>query len=475
MAKKEAVGNPVKDLQKKLRREPVSVWSKREKEAIFAFNEEYKRFLFAGTTERTSVNEMIRLAEKDGYIAFEAFLKNPPKKLEGQKIYYNNRGKSVAFWVLGKDIADGINFVAAHIDSPRLDLKPVPLYEDTELCLAKTHYYGGIKKYQWFNVPLGIDGVVIKANGEKVAVRIGFEPGDPIFVISDLLPHLDRREGDIQKVFQAETLNVLLGSIPFTFDKTEGVKDLVLLNILNLLNEKYGFVEEDLFSAELEIVPAIEPKDVGFDRSLLAAYGHDDRVCAYTASKALFDARPVSKTACAILLDKEEIGSVGSTGAIHTFWKKLIKHLLPLYRSELSIDTIIERSMVISADVAAGINPSFKDVHEANNAAKLGYGITITKYTGRGGKGGASDAHAEIVGHIRNLFNDKGIVWQNGLLGKVDLGGGGTVAQFFANEGLSVIDAGVAVLGMHSPYEIVSKADVYETYLAYKVFFENSK
>ncbi|MGB4201446.1 MAG: aminopeptidase [Thermotogota bacterium] len=475
MAKKETTGNPVKDIHKRLRREPVSAWSKRDREAIFAFNEGYKRFLFAGTTERTSVNETIRLAEENGYIPFETFLENPPKKLEGQKVYYNNRGKSVAFWVLGKDIADGVNFVAAHVDSPRLDLKPAPLYEDTDLCLAKTHYYGGVKKYQWFNVPLGIDGVVMKANGEKVPVRIGFEPGDPIFVISDLLPHLDRREGDITKVFQAETLNVLMGSIPLTFEKTEGVKDLVLLNVLNLLNERYGFVEEDLFSAELEIVPAIEPKDVGFDRSMLAAYGHDDRVCAYTALKALFDARSVSKTACTILLDKEEIGSVGSTGANHTFWKKLIKRLLPLYHTEASIDTIIERSMVISADVAAGINPSFKEVHEEKNAAKLGYGITITKYTGRGGKGGASDAHAEIVGHIRRLFNEAGIVWQNGLLGKVDQGGGGTVALFFANEGLSVIDAGVAVLGMHSPYEIVSKADVYETYLAYKTFFEHSK
>lgn len=472
MAEKET---PIQTLKKKLRREAVNVWSKREKDAIFSFCEGYKQFLFKGTTERTSVIEFIRLAKEHGFMDFDDFIKNPPEKIEGQKIYYNNRGKAIALFVLGKNIEDGVNFIAAHIDSPRLDLKPAPFYEDTEICLAKTHYYGGIKKYQWFNVPLGIDGVLYKKDGEKLEIRIGFDREDPVFVISDLLPHLDKREGDVQKVFLAEMLNVLIGSIPYTFEKPEGVKDLVLLNILNLLYEKYGVVEEDFFSAELEIVPAIEPRDMGIDRSMIAAYGQDDRVCSYTAVKALFEAKTFPKTACVILLDKEEIGSVGSTGAINTFWKKLLTRLLPLYKTTATVDDLIEKSMVISGDVTAGVNPTFKEVHELNNAAKLGYGIAITKYTGRGGKSGASDAHAEIVSQIRTLFNQNGIVWQNGLLGKVDQGGGGTVAHFFGDEGLSVIDAGVAVLGMHSPFEIVSKADVYETFLAYKVFLEKLK
>ncbi len=467
--------NKYKELSKQLRKKPVSPWKDREESEVHGFSDGYKEYLWNSPTERKSINEAIRIAENAGFVDFDEFVKNPPDNPAGSKVYLRNRGKAVAFFKLGDDISKGINMVAAHVDSPRIDFKPSPLHEDISLAMAHTHYYGGVKKYQWFNIPLALDGVVITKEGKKVAISIGFDRDDPVFVISDLLPHLDRRKGDISEVFKADTLKLLLGSKAITYNEDEDgkVEDPVLLNILNLLNDRYGITEADLFSAEIEIVPATEPRDVGLDRSLIGGYGHDDRVCSYTALRAILDMDSQNKTACTLLIDKEEIGSMGNTGARYHFWKKAVSVLIKLYGQDTMIEDVMERSTLLSADVSAALNPSFKEVHEAQNAPKIGMGISILKYTGARGKGGSNDAHAEVLGSLRKLFDEKKIHWQSGLLGKVDQGGGGTVALFFAEQGISVVDAGVPVLGMHSPYEIVSKADVYETYMCYKVFFES--
>ncbi len=467
--------NRFEEVRDNLRMKKENVWATRDHETVFQFNDDYKAYLKTSTTERRSIDEAIAMAEEAGYVNYEDFLKNPPEKLEGVKIYQNNRGKSAGFYHFSSDIADGLNIVAAHVDVPRIDFKPNPFYEDSEMALIHTHYYGGIKKYQWFNIPLAIDGVVIKADGEKVNVRIGFDEGDPVFVITDLLPHLDRRKGSVAEVFTAQTLNLIMGSKAISYKKEEKVDEPVVLNILQLLNDKYGITEEDFFSAEIEIVPAIEPRDVGLDRSLVGGYGHDDRVCTYTGMRALLDVKKLEKSGCILLLDKEEIGSEGNTGAQCYFWKTVIKRVAEIYKSSASYEEIIAKTTLLSADVTAAFNPSFKDVHEASNAAKIGYGISFAKYTGVRGKGGANDAHAELLGSIRKVFNDKNVHWQSGELGKVDQGGGGTVAKYFSAEGMAVVDAGVPVLGMHSPYELVSKADVYETYYAYKVFLEDMK
>lgn len=467
--------NKYEKLQKKLRRSLKNVWAERNIQTVNTFTDEYAKYLEKSTTERRSVSEAIELAKSKGFIDYEDFLKKPPKKLAGTKLYVNNRGKSVAFYRFANDVKDGMNMVAAHVDSPRIDFKTTPLYEDSEFAMVSTHYYGGIKKYHWFNIPLALDGIVIKGDGETIDIRIGFDDNDPIFVISDLLPHLDRKKGDVNEAFNANTLNLIIGSRAITYDIEDKAKDPVLLNVLNLLNEKYGITEEDFFSAEIEIVPALKPRDVGFDRSMLGAYGHDDRVCSYTSLKAIMDAEKVDRTACVLLLDKEEIGSDGSTGAKCHFWKKVLNAVKDIYKLDTPLEVIIERSTMLSGDVAPAINPNFKEVHEVKNATKLGYGMAFVKYTGVRGKGGANDADAETLGALRNFYNKKGILWQNGEMGKVDIGGGGTVAKFYAQEGIQVVDAGVPVIGMHSPYEIVSKADVYETYLAYKTFIESFK
>ncbi|MFP4461025.1 MAG: aminopeptidase [Thermotogota bacterium] len=467
--------NKYEKLQKKLRRSLKNVWAERNIQTVNTFTDEYAKYLEKSTTERRSVSEAIELAKSKGFIDYEDFLKKPPKKLAGTKLYVNNRGKSVAFYRFANDVKDGMNMVAAHVDSPRIDFKTTPLYEDSEFAMVSTHYYGGIKKYHWFNIPLALDGIVIKGDGETIDIRIGFDDNDPIFVISDLLPHLDRKKGDVNEAFNANTLNLIIGSRAITYDIEDKAKDPVLLNVLNLLNEKYGITEEDFFSAEIEIVPALKPRDVGFDRSMLGAYGHDDRVCSYTSLKAIMDAEKVDRTVCVLLLDKEEIGSDGSTGAKCHFWKKVLNAVKDIYKLDTPLEVIIERSTMLSGDVAPAINPNFKEVHEVKNATKLGYGMAFVKYTGVRGKGGANDADAETLGALRNFYNKKGILWQNGEMGKVDIGGGGTVAKFYAQEGIQVVDAGVPVIGMHSPYEIVSKADVYETYLAYKTFIESFK
>ncbi len=417
--------------------------------------EGYKAFLNAAKTEREAVAAAITLAEGRGFVPFQI----GKCYNAGDKVYFNNRGKTVAFAVIGKENADmGINITAAHIDSPRLDLKPNPLYEELELALFKTHYYGGIKKYQWTAMPLALHGVFAKKDGSVVEVSIGEDDDEPKFVINDLLPHLSREQNKrtLADGIRGEELNVLIGSMPFKAD--EG-SELVKLNILKLLNEKYGICEEDFLSAELEMVPAIKATDIGFDRTLVGAYGQDDRVCAYPALTAILDVEAPQKTAIAILADKEEVGSMGNTGLQSDFLCHIIHDICVM---QVCDETVAKRnSKCLSADVNAGTDPTFQDVMERRNASYLNYGVVVTKYTGGGGKGGTSDASAEYTAQIRAMLDGADIIWQTGELGKVDAGGGGTVAQYVANLGIDVIDLGVPVLSMHAPFETTAKLDVY--------------
>jgi aspartyl aminopeptidase len=454
-------------LKKKLSYSNESAWKVLEERKVDDFSKEYMEFMKNGKTERTLVEETINILEKKGYVPIEKA--DPNKEVKAYKVY---RSKALAIYRIPKEVKDGFNVIASHVDSPRIDLKPRPVVEDTDVVLAKTHYYGGIKKYQWFNIPLAIVGVI--ENGESVKVNIGNEPGDPVFVISDLLPHLDRDPNKKCRDISGETLNLIIGSKPLTFEKMDSA---VKLNVLKILNEKYGIVEEDLMSAELELVPAFEPRELGFDRSMIAAYGHDDKICAFASLKALLNARKIARPTVVVFFDKEEIGSDGSTGAKNQFWIPPLKRLLDEKGKDVNVflDELIENTAVLSSDVSAAVNPTFKEVHEMNNAAILGHGVVVTKYTGAYGKAGASDADAEFVWKIRKLLNDNKVPWQTGELGKVDVGGGGTVAKFFAEHGMHVIDMGPALLGMHSPYEVVSKADLYSSYLAYKAFISNFK
>ena len=428
--------------------------------------EGYKSYLDAGKTEREAVATAIALAEEKGFVPFVI----GKKYNTGDKVYFNNRGKTVAFAVIGEQVADkGVNITAAHVDSPRLDLKPNPLYEELELALFKTHYYGGIKKYQWTALPLAIHGVFAKKDGSVVEVNIGEDDADPKFVINDLLPHLAREQSKrtLADGIRGEELNVLIGSMPFKSD--EG-SELVKLNILKLLNEKYDITEEDFLSAELELVPAAKACDIGFDRSLIGAYGQDDRVCAYPALTAILDVDLPQKTAIAILTDKEEIGSMGNTGLQSDFLNHVIHDICVMQGCD---ETVAKRnSKCLSADVNAGTDPTFQDVMERRNASFLNYGVVVTKYTGGGGKGSTSDASAEYVAEIRAMLDNAGIIWQTGELGRVDAGGGGTVAMYVANLGIDVIDLGVPVLSMHAPYETTSKLDVYMCYRAMYEFMK---
>ena len=428
--------------------------------------EGYKAYLDAAKTEREAVIAAIALAEAKGFVPFEI----GKTYSAGDKVYFNNRGKTVAFAVIGKDKADkGVNITAAHVDSPRLDLKPNPLYEELELALFKTHYYGGIKKYQWTALPLALHGVFAKKDGTVVEVNIGEDDTDPKFVINDLLPHLGKEQNKrtLADGIRGEELNVLIGSMPFKSD--EG-SELVKLNILKILNEKYGITEEDFLSAELELVPAAKACDIGFDRSLIGAYGQDDRVCAYPALTAILDIDAPQKTAIAILTDKEEIGSMGNTGLQSDFLTHVIHDISVMQGCDETV--AIRNSKCLSADVNAGTDPTFQDVMERRNASFLNYGVVVTKYTGGGGKGGTSDASAEYVAEIRAMLDNAGIIWQTGELGKVDAGGGGTVAMYVANLGIDVIDLGVPVLSMHAPYETTAKLDVYMCYRAMYEFMK---
>lgn len=428
--------------------------------------EGYKSYLDAAKTEREAVATAIAMAEEKGFVPF--VIGN--KYNAGDKVYFNNRGKTVAFAVIGKEAADkGINITAAHVDSPRLDLKPNPLYEELELALFKTHYYGGIKKYQWTALPLALHGVFAKKDGSVVEVNIGEDDNDPKFVINDLLPHLAREQSKrtLSDGIRGEELNVLIGSMPFKSD--EG-SELVKLNILKILNEKYGITEEDFLSAELELVPAAKACDIGFDRSLVGAYGQDDRVCAYPALTAILEVEAPEKTAIAILTDKEEIGSMGNTGLQSDFLPHVVHDICVMQGCDETV--ALRNSKCLSADVNAGTDPTFQDVMERRNASYLNYGVVITKYTGGGGKGSTSDASAEYVAEVRAMLDRAGIIWQTGELGKVDAGGGGTVAMYVANLGVDVIDLGVPVLSMHAPYETTSKLDVYMCYRAMYEFMK---
>lgn len=430
-----------------------------------AFCEGYKTFLDNAKTEREAAAQTVILAEKAGFKPYEA----GKKYAAGEKIYFVNREKAVILTVMGKrSLEDGVRLAAAHIDSPRLDLKQNPLYEDKELCLFKTHYYGGIKKYQWTTVPMSLHGVVVKGNGEKVTVRIGEDQGDPVFCVTDILPHLadSQMKRPAPQIIKGEELNLLIGSRPFKDDK---VSNKVKLNIISLLFDKYGIVEDDFVSAELEAVPAFKASDVGFDRSMVGAYGQDDRVCAYTALQAILYCNDPEYTCMTVLTDKEETGSDGNTGLNSSYLPYFIADLAKPY----GIDgrTVISASECLSADVNAAVDPTFIEPFEIRNASQINYGVVATKFTGSRGKSGTSDASAEFVGRIRNLFDAHDVIWQTGELGKVDGGGGGTVAQYIANLNFDVIDVGVPVLSMHAPFEITSKLDTYMAYKAFSVFF----
>lgn len=437
-----------------------------EIEKCDGFCEGYKTFLDNAKTEREAVEYALKLIKEKGFTEYK-----PGMKLKaGDKIYKNNRDKAIITAVIGKrNISEGVKLCAAHIDSPRLDLKQNPLYEDTEMALFKTHYYGGIKKYQWAVIPLALHGVIIKADGSKIKVAIGEEEGDPVFCVNDLLPHLaaDQMKRPLAQGIKGEELNIVIGSRPF---KEKDLSEAVKLNIMKILNEKYGIVEDDFLSAELEAVPAFKAKDIGFDRSMIGSYGHDDRVCAYTALMAAVNCEAPEYTAVTVLTDKEETGSDGNTGLQSSYLKYFIADLAKEFGTEGR--TVLSNSQCMSADVNAAFDPTFPDVMEKRNCAFINYGVVVTKFTGARGKSGTSDASAEFVGKIRKLLDNNNVIWQTGELGKVDMGGGGTVAAYIANLNVDVIDVGVPVLSMHAPFETVSKIDVYQTYRAFEAFIK---
>ena len=429
------------------------------------FCEGYMNYLDASKTERESVETALSMAKAGGFVEFDKNVRYPA----GSKVYVNNRGKALILAVIGhRDISDGVSISAAHVDSPRIDLKPNPLYEDGDMAYFKTHYYGGIKKYQWTAIPLALHGVIVKKNGEAVKVNIGESAEDPKFVITDLLPHLaaNQMRSTMAEGIKGESLNILIGSRPF--DNTESA-EAVKLNILSILNEKYDIVEEDFLSAELEAVPAFSACDIGFDRSLIGAYGHDDRVCAYPALMAILDCEEPEYTAVTVLTDKEETGSEGNTGLDSKYLEYFIHDLAAAYGAQGR--DVLSASKCLSADVNVAFDPNFPEVTEKRNTAVVNGGVCITKYTGARGKGGTSDASAEFMAEIRALLDSEGICWQTGELGKVDEGGGGTVAKYIAHLNVDVVDLGVPVLSMHAPFEVVSKTDVYMAYRSFLALF----
>ena len=439
--------------------------------AIFDFNEGYKSYITHGKTERLAVNETLKLAKEKGFKDINEF-----KTLKkGDKVYVTNMNKNVALFVVGeKPLTEGLRILGAHIDSPRLDLKQNPLYESDNFALLDTHYYGGVKKYQWVTIPLSLIGVVCKKDGTVIDVCIGEDDNDPVVGITDLLPHLaaDQMQKTGAKLIEGEDLDINIGSIPLMDEEKEAVKK----NILQLLLDKYNFEEEDFLSAEIEVVPSGKARDFGLDRSMVLGYGHDDRVCAYTSLMAILDVEDVEYTSCCILVDKEEIGSVGATGAHSLFFENTIAHLLHLCGDDafFSVRKTLANSMMLSSDVSAGFDPLYKSVNEPKNSAYLGNGIVFNKYTGSRGKGGSNDANPEYIAKLRKIMDEDNIYFQTAELGKVDQGGGGTIAYILGNYNMNVIDAGIAVLNMHAPYEIVSKVDVYEGYLAYKTFLQKA-
>lgn len=441
-----------------------------ELEALCA---EYRQFLDKGKTERECAVLTVEMAEAAGYKNLDDVIKNGESLKAGDKVYAVCMGKSVVLFHLGtKDIEEGMNILGAHIDSPRLDVKANPLYEDSDFAYLDTHYYGGVKKYQWVAMPLAIHGVVAKKDGSLVSIVVGEDDADPVLGITDLLPHLagKQMEKKASTVIEGEKLDVLIGSRPLAGEE----KDAVQAGILKLLKDKYDMEEEDFLSAELEIVPAGAARESGLDRSMIMAYGQDDRVCAFTSLKAILDVEEVEKTACCILVDKEEIGSVGATGMESKFFENTVAELLDRMGaySELKLRRVLANSKMLSSDVNAAYDPNFADAYEKKNASFAGRGMVFSKYTGARGKSGSNDANAEYIAEIRNIMDDEKIHYQLAELGKVDVGGGGTIAYILALYGMDVIDCGVAVLNMHAPWEVTSKADVYETKKGYEVFLK---
>ncbi len=441
-----------------------------EKNKIYEFSNEYMNFLNKAKTEREIIKETERLAREKGFKSLNEYSELHP----GDKVYYINREKNIYLAVIGEETLEGgVNIIGAHADSPRLDLKPNPLKQEGNLAYLKTHYYGGIKKYQWTAIPLAIHGVIVKENGEKIYVTIGENENEPVFTITDLLPHLakEQQQKKLSEAINAENLSVLVGSIP---DKEED-KNSVKNNILKLLNKKYGINEEDFVSSELEIVPAFKCRTLGLDESLIAGYGQDDKVCVYTSLRAILNIEKPKRTAVCLFSDKEEIGSMGNTGMESHVFDTFISELLNKTRINRPnlLDKVFCNSKMLSADVDAGVDPLYISVSDTENGGFLGKGISINKYTGSGGKYNSSDANAEYVAEIRRIFNQNNIRFQVAELGKVDIGGGGTIAYILANKGVDVIDCGVPVLSMHAPYEVTCKFDVYTAYRAYETFFKN--
>ena len=450
-------------------------YDKKELKALEKLCKEYRKFLDTGKTERECVKTIVAMAKDAGYKDLAAITKEGKSLKAGDKVYAVNMKKAVALFQIGKKpVAEGLNILGAHIDSPRMDVKQNPLYEDTDFAYLDTHYYGGIKKYQWVTLPLAIHGVVVKKNGEVVDVVVGEEEKDPVFCVTDLLIHLAGEQMDKKgaKVVEGEQLDILVGSRPLGDEEKEPVKRMVL----SILKKKYDIEEEDFLSAELEIVPAGKAKDAGFDESMIMGYGQDDRVCAYTSAKAMFDMDNVDRTACCLLVDKEEIGSVGATGMQSKFFENTVAELMDACGeySELKLKKCLASSFMLSSDVSAAYDPLYASAFEKKNCAYFGRGVVFNKFTGARGKSGSNDANAEYIGKLRKIMDDNHVAFQTAELGKVDIGGGGTIAYILSLYGMNVIDSGVAVLNMHAPWEITSKADVYEAYKSYKAFLKDA-
>lgn len=464
--------------------ERKNAWEKypvgEKRDAVMTFAEGYRKFISECKTERECVTGTIAMAEKAGFVNLDTVIANGGSLKAGDKVYANNMGKGLALFVIGKkSLEEGMSILGAHVDSPRLDLKQDPLFENTDFALLDTHYYGGIKKYQWVTLPLALHGVIVKKDGIVVNVNVGDKPSDPVFGITDLLIHLsaEQMEKKAAKVIEGENLDLLIGSIPLDdSDKEdkEKAKEKVKANIMNLLTAEYGIEEEDFLSAEIEVVPAGDARDYGFDRSMIMGYGHDDRVCAYPSYKAIAEVEDPEYTSVCLLVDKEEIGSVGASGMQSRFFEDTVAEIMNLTGeySELKLRRAMRNSKVLSSDVSAAFDPNFPSVMTKANTAYFGRGLVFNKYTGSRGKGGSNDANAEYVGQLRDIMDRNDVAYQTAELGKVDQGGGGTIAYILANYGMNVIDSGVAVLNMHAPWEIISKVDLYEAYRGYVAFLK---
>lgn len=464
--------------------EKKNAWKKYKEEDLKKLNDlcdDYKRFLTVAKTERESANEIIKRAEEKGYQDLEKYISEGRRILPGDKIYVNNKGKAVALFNIGKEpITNGMNILGAHIDSPRIDLKANPLYESEGFAYFDTHYYGGIKKYQWVTLPLALHGVVVKKDGTKIDINIGEKEDDPVFGITDLLPHLagEQMKKESAKLIEGENLDIIIGNKPLSNNSEEknDEKEEIKTNILNILKEQYDITEDDFLSAEIEAVPAGKARDFGLDRSIIMAYGQDDRVCAYTSLEAFLQIEDTKKTLSCILVDKEEIGSVGATGMESHFFDNAIAEICALMGndSSLAVRRVLNHSKMLSSDVNAAYDPLYKSVMDKRNSSQFGHGLVFCKYTGARGKSGSNDANAEYIAELRKIMDKENIAFQISELGKVDAGGGGTIAYILANYNVEVIDCGVGVLSMHAPWEVTSKSDIYEAYRGYIAFLQNA-